>query len=434
MTHSGRAAFNDQASITGNTLTSASCFSSGDTGYLNPTAQAADTGGDGDGFEINPTFGFANGVLYAENWNGTGDRHRYYNYGVSIPAGCPIAGIEVRIDWFMDSTFGTNSMDIELSWDGGASWTAAKTDTTETTTEHTAVLGSSSDGWGHTWTATELNNANFRVRVTSNSSSEFRDFFLEWAPLKVYYGTVPPTDTPTNTPTITQTPTITPTPTPAVTILDALTTGTTHTVSSGSNRLLVFIAGMENGMEAASPPAGDRNLTAVTYGGQSLTSAAEVVVCSGSPDSFCGRAELWYLDEAGIQAATGSTFSVTWSGDPPFELEEYYAAVTLEDVDQSVPIGDSSSNSTTTVNPIQISSALSVGVGDFVVVSALAGNVGSYTADGGYTEGTDQSALSSTMASAYKAIAAGGTEQPSMQFDLTINRQVILAVVINLGP
>ena len=221
---------------------------------------------------------------------------------------------------------------------------------------------------------------------------------------------------------------------PGVSLANAWTTGLTHTVSAGSNRLLVFIAGMENGMAGASPPAGDRDLTAVTYGGQSLTPAADVVVCSGSPNSFCIRTELWYLDEAGIQAATGSTFSPTWSGDPPFELEEHYTVVTLENVDQSSPIGNSSTNGTTTANPIQTSSALVVGVGDLVVVSAAAGTAGSYTPGSGYTEGTDQSALSSTMASAYKTIAAGGTEQPSMQYDLTINRQVILAAVIKVAP
>ena len=221
---------------------------------------------------------------------------------------------------------------------------------------------------------------------------------------------------------------------PGVSLANAWTTGLTHAVSAGSNRLLVFIAGMENGLAGGSPPAGDRDLTAVTYGGQSLTPAAEVVVCSGSPNSFCARTELWYLDEAGIQAATGSTFSPTWSGDPPFELEEHYTAVTLENVDQSSPIGNSSTNGTTTANPIQTSSALVVGAGDLVVVSAFSGAAGSYTPGSGYTEGTDQSALSSTMASAYKAIAAGGTEQPSMQYDLTINRQVILAAVINMAP
>jgi hypothetical protein len=406
------ALFTDTASVPANTFTTAASFgcTAGDTGFLNPTAQAADTGGDGNGFEVNPTYAFLDGISNASNYDGAGDRHRYYNYGVSIPSACDITGIEVRLDWWLDSTFGTNSMSVELSWDGGASWSVFKTDTQATTSEHTAVLGGSTDTWGRSWTPSDLSDGNLRVRVTSNSDSGFRDFFLDWVPIKVYYGP------------------------PSVSILGAWTTGLSHTVGSGNNRLLVFIAGMENGMAGASPPAGDRDLTAVTYGGQPLTPAEEVVLCSGSPDSFCIRTELWYLDDAGIQAATGSTFSPTWSGDPPYELEEYYTAVTLENVDQNSPIGDSSTNSTTTANPIQTSSTLAVEGRDLVLVSAAAGNAGSYTPGSGYTEGTDQSALSSTMASAYKAIAADGTEQPSMQFDLTVNRQVILAAVVKAAP
>ena len=432
MADGGLGAYTDQETVADDTFSSIDCIVGGNTGFLDASSDAADTGGNGDGFEANPTNAYANGGGYAENVHGPGDRHRYYDYGISTESGCNIAGIEVQIDWWLDSTVDTHSMDVELSWDGGSSWTAAKTDTVETTTEHSTVLGTSADDWGHTWTATELNNANFRVRLTaqcSGGSCGSRHTFLDWVTLKVYYGPVPPTDTPTFTPT--NTPTNTPTPGPSVSQANAWTTGLTHTIGTGSNRLLVFTVGMENGMEASSPPAGDRDVTAVSYGGQSLTLAAEVVVCSGSPNSFCDRTELWYLDEAGIQAATGSTFSVTWSGDPPFELEEYFAAVTLEGVDQSSPIGDTSTNSTTTANPIQTSGTLTVGQGDFVVVSAIAGTLGSYTPGSGYTEGADQSALSSTMASAYKAIVTAGTEQPSMLFDFTIQRQVILAVAIN---
>jgi hypothetical protein len=170
------------------TATATPTCAAGDTGYLNPTADAADTGGDGDGFEWNPTNAFADGGWFAANYDGAGDRHRYYTYGVSIPAGCSVSGIEVRLDWWLDSTFGTSSMSVELSWDGGATWTAAKTDGTETTFEHTAVLGGSTDTWGRSWTAAQLSDGNFRVRVTSNSDSGFRDFFLDWVPLKVYYG------------------------------------------------------------------------------------------------------------------------------------------------------------------------------------------------------------------------------------------------------
>jgi hypothetical protein len=229
------AIFTRQTQNTGNTFTAASCFA-GDTGLLSPSAQAADTGGNGDGFETDPTYAFADDSLYAVNANGAGDRHRYYNYSISIPPGCSIKGIEVRLDWWLDSTNGANSMSIELSWNGGDLWTAAEADSTETTSEHTATLGSSTDTWGRSWTAGELADDYFRVRVASNSDDGLRDFYLDWVPVRVYYGSgggggggasapaviiprPPATSTPTPvvTPTPVETPANTQTPTPIAT-------------------------------------------------------------------------------------------------------------------------------------------------------------------------------------------------------------------------
>jgi hypothetical protein len=177
--------FSDQASVGGNIFTTAACWT-GDTGFLSPTAEAADTGGDSDGFELNPTNAFSNGGGYASNIDGAGDRHRFYNYGISMGT-CTIEGIAVRLDWWLDDTAGISSMDAELSWDGGTSWTAAKTDTQETTSEHTVILGGAADTWGRSWTVSELSDANFRVRLTSNSDSGVRDFLLDWVSVKVYY-------------------------------------------------------------------------------------------------------------------------------------------------------------------------------------------------------------------------------------------------------
>jgi len=169
------------------TTTVAGCVA-GNSGFLNPTAQAADSGGDNDGFEGNPTNAFADGGGVATNTNGAGDRHRFFNYGIAIPAGCTVKGIEVRLDWRLDRTLGTSSMSVELSGDAGGTFTAAKTDGQETTQEHTAILGASTDTWGRAWTASQLGNANFRVRVTSNSTSGLRDFFLDWVPVRVTWG------------------------------------------------------------------------------------------------------------------------------------------------------------------------------------------------------------------------------------------------------
>ena len=190
----GLALFTAQPTIPDNNFTTDPCFPNADTGFLDASAQAADSGGDGDGFEVNPTNAFADGGTdpnhKATNNNGRADRHRFYNYGISIDSSCSIQGFEVRLDWWLDGVNATNSMSVELSWDGGANWTAAKTDTVESTTEHTTVLGGSADTWGRTWAVSELSDANFRLRVTSNSSgggSNVRDFFLDWVPVKVYF-------------------------------------------------------------------------------------------------------------------------------------------------------------------------------------------------------------------------------------------------------
>src|SRR5262249_44466487 len=88
---------------TTSTTTTTVASAAGNPGFLTPTAQAADSGGDNNGFESNPTNAFADGGGVATNNNGAGDRHRFFNYNISIPAGCTVRGIEVRLDWRLDS-------------------------------------------------------------------------------------------------------------------------------------------------------------------------------------------------------------------------------------------------------------------------------------------------------------------------------------------
>ena len=190
----GFALFTSQPDIAGNAFDSDDCFPNNNTGFLDPSAEAADTGRGGDGFEVNPTNAFADGGTdpnyKAENIDGAWEKHEFYDYGFSIDSSCVIAGIEVRLDWWLDALDGTSQIDVRLSWDGGSSRTALKSDIVETTSEHTGVLGSLTDTWGRAWTPTELTNANFRIRLdiecTGNCSS--RDYFLDWVPVKVYYG------------------------------------------------------------------------------------------------------------------------------------------------------------------------------------------------------------------------------------------------------
>ncbi|MEX0785266.1 MAG: hypothetical protein WD939_01385 [Dehalococcoidia bacterium] len=167
-----------------------SACTAGDTGLRDAGAEAATTGGTGDGFEQTPTGAFANGGSFASNQDGPGDRHLYYDYGIAVSSLCDIVGIEVRLDWWVGLPLDTNSASVELSWDGGATWTAAKTDTQTSTSEQTAVLGSPSDDWGRTWSPLDLVDDEFRVRITTDCSGlscALQDFFLDWLSVRVYY-------------------------------------------------------------------------------------------------------------------------------------------------------------------------------------------------------------------------------------------------------
>jgi hypothetical protein len=162
----------------------------GNTGLLSPTSNTADTGGDGNGFEVSPNNAYANGGGAAANMDGAGDSHRFYGFNTSaIPGESTIAGIQVDLDWWINSNQGTNTVDIQLSWDGGTSWTNPQTLSNERTSEGTDTLGGTANNWGHTWSLTsgELDNAHFIVKVICNSTYSTRDFYLDWIRVRITY-------------------------------------------------------------------------------------------------------------------------------------------------------------------------------------------------------------------------------------------------------
>jgi hypothetical protein len=115
------------------------------------------------------------------------DRHQYFNYGLTIPDGAAIRGIEVRLDARVDSTSGSPRICVQLSGDGGATWTAPQATTILTTREQTYTVGGAVERWGNAWSAADFSNANFRVRLTNVASSTSRDFALDWIGVSVTY-------------------------------------------------------------------------------------------------------------------------------------------------------------------------------------------------------------------------------------------------------
>jgi hypothetical protein len=168
------------------------------TGWRGPAANSPDSGGDGNGYEVNGAGAYADDGQFATDTNsGTGagltctgggkDKHRFSNYGFNLPGTAVVRGIEVRLDARADTTAGTPYLCIQLSWDGGATWTAPKSTGTLGTAEGTYILGGPTDRWGRAWTSAALANGAFRVRVVDVASSNARDFALEWVAVRVSY-------------------------------------------------------------------------------------------------------------------------------------------------------------------------------------------------------------------------------------------------------
>lgn len=170
------------------------------TGYRTPTANAAVTSGAGDnnGYQTSPGNAYTDDNLYAVDTNSgtntntactnTGkDKHRFSNYGFSIPSGATITGIEVRLSARVDATTGAPKICAELSWNGGTSWTAAKSTGTLTTAEGAYTVGGAADTWGRTWGSGDFSDATFILRLTNVAGSTARDFSLDRVAVQVRY-------------------------------------------------------------------------------------------------------------------------------------------------------------------------------------------------------------------------------------------------------
>lgn len=103
-----------------------------------------------------------------------------------------------------------------------------------------------------------------------------------------------------------------------------------YSVGAGTNRLLVVGLAWEDSAES------NNNIT-LTYGGQSLTRVVEAYYAVSTKTSGVA----WYvLDEAGIAAASSSSFSVGYANKPD-TLHSYLAVYT--GIDQTTPVSDSDS-------------------------------------------------------------------------------------------
>jgi hypothetical protein len=159
------------------------------TGLLSPTTGVSISS------VTNPTNAFSNNNQYAV-FDASGDQADYGGFGISIPAGNAIVGIEVQLEG--NRTSGRD-LQIQLTWNNKTTFTSNQTMPSFATTDATRTVGSSTDLWGHAWTIAELSNTNFFVRVTSTSGGG--NVNLDLVQVIIYYAAPLPLVT-TVTPTL----------------------------------------------------------------------------------------------------------------------------------------------------------------------------------------------------------------------------------------
>lgn len=101
--------------------------------------------------------------------------------------GATITGVEVRLNARLDSTSGAPKICLDLSWDGGTTWTAAKSTGTPATVEGSYTVGGAAGTWGRAWSPGDVSDANLRVRLTNVTSNTSRDFSLDRVAVQVRY-------------------------------------------------------------------------------------------------------------------------------------------------------------------------------------------------------------------------------------------------------
>ncbi len=167
-------------------------------GYKAPSAHAAVSvnSGDNNGFQSGASNAYRLDNSFAvDSWSGTGtstdytspqkDRHTYYAFALGVPAGASVKGFQVRLDAKADSTSKSPKMYVELSGDGGKTWTVAKATGILSRSRTTYILGSDLDTWGRSWTANEANN--LWIRITQVASTTLRTFSLDYVAVQVTY-------------------------------------------------------------------------------------------------------------------------------------------------------------------------------------------------------------------------------------------------------
>ncbi|MCW4001640.1 MAG: hypothetical protein NWE97_00410 [Candidatus Bathyarchaeota archaeon] len=186
-----------------------------------------------------------------------------------------------------------------------------------------------------------------------------------------------------------------------------LTLSFSHTLVSGTNRIVIITIGIENGNTT--------DVDSVAYGGQACTKAIDHIGITAG--GFRYLVEIWYILDADLPSDGSQTVNVTCSG-IIYELEVNAFCSEYAGVTQGVPEATHGYNQT---SGSTITNTISPSDNAWVISGVGAGNVGNWTHGEGQVEVLEFDDASSTFAVA-ELRGANGETSLSSTYTGTINR------------
>jgi hypothetical protein len=115
-------------------------------------------------------------------------------FGVNLPAGSTVVGIEAEIERKASNTSSIEDYDVFLLKAGAPSGSDKASTTDWTTTDSTRTYGSSSDLWGTTWTEAQVEASNFGIRLKArNLTTSTRTASVDYVTITIHYQPPPTT-------------------------------------------------------------------------------------------------------------------------------------------------------------------------------------------------------------------------------------------------
>lgn len=152
-----------------------------DTGYKFPT----DEGDHYTGGWTTPTNVFADDGSYAiAYYFHTPYQNDFFTFGLGVPAGATIDGIEVTVEAIASGP-PTTIQNCELSWNHGTNYTTSGYHTHHSSLS-AQVMGGPTDTWGRSWSADDFSDANFYLLSWADVPSSAGSA-IDYIKVKVYY-------------------------------------------------------------------------------------------------------------------------------------------------------------------------------------------------------------------------------------------------------